>query len=161
MKLVEFIASIEGENDEPKGTFIGAKLTSDSNNLLKKWMDDNQIKKAYPKKKFHVTVAMDKNRDLSWNPATFTPTLEIDPGSYKIKKFNDFLVLSFSCPELEKRHDKAIKMHNINWDFDSYQPHITFSKDPNSLNDMEKILLPTFPIHINNEYVEPFNSDFS
>lgn len=162
MKLLEFLDTIREDDSSESGKFVGAKLTRDSERKLMHWMRENGLRKKEPRANLHITVVLDKNKDFDWNPAVFEPPLEIDAGSYKLERFgkdDDTVVLSFSCSELEHRHEKAIKDHGIHWDHPTYQPHITLSKDPKELNDLERTLLPTFPLYIEKEYTEPFQKE--
>lgn len=160
MKFLAFLETIK--EDDTGGTFVGARLTRDSERQLMHWMRENGLRKREPRARLHVTVIGDPNRQFDWNPATFEPPLETDAASYKLERFggdDKFVVLSFSCTELEKRHLMGRKKHGISWEFDHYQPHITLSEDPNKLNDLERLLLPRFPLFIQNEYVQPWKFD--
>ena len=148
------------EKKKTVGTFVGARLDRESERNIMQWMKDNGLRKREPRSRFHVTVVGDKTQSFDWKPATFDPKLEVDPNTYKIQKFGDkAIVLTFSVPELEKRHEAGIKKFGINWDFPTYQPHLTLSFDPNGANDMNRLLRPTFPIYIQNEYVQPWEHD--
>lgn len=157
MKLLEFFGIIRENDSSNTGTFVGARLTRDSERAIMRWMRDNGLRKKEPRARFHITVVGDKERSFDWNPATFDPPLEVDPSSYKIEKFDEgSIVLTFSVPELEKRHEQAIEKYGINWKFPTYQPHLTLSYDPTELNNIERLLRPTFPIYIANEYAQPW-----
>ena len=158
MKLLEFFGIIRENESNGTGKFVGARLTRDSERDITRWMRDNGLRKKEPRARMHITVIGDKEYNFPWNPATFSPPLEIDPSSYKIQKFDHgSIVLSFSVPELEKRHEQAIKDHAIQWDFPTYQPHITLSYDPTSMNNIERLLLPTFPLYVSHEYEQPWS----
>jgi 2'-5' RNA ligase len=156
MKLLEFLETIRENDSSGPGKFVGARLTRDSERAIMRWMRDNGLRKKEPRACFHITVVGDKERGFPWNPATFDPPLEIDPNTYKLEKFGDAIVLSFSVPELEKRHEEAVKKHGINWKFPTYQPHLTLSFDETGLNNMERLLKPTFPMYVANEYEQPW-----
>lgn len=157
MKLLTFFGTIRENDSDGAGTFVGARLTRDSERDITRWMRDNGLRKKEPRARFHITVVGDKEHNFDWNPATFKPPLEIDPASYKIEKFDHgSIVLSFSVPELEKRHEQAVEEHALHWDFPTYQPHLTLSYDPTDLNNVERLLTPTFPMYVANEYVQPW-----
>jgi hypothetical protein len=157
MKLLEFLGTIRENAFNEPGKFVGARLTRDSERALMQWMRENGLRKKEPRARLHITVVGDKEQNFDWNPATFEPPLEIDPSSYKIEKFDDgAIVLSFSVPELEKRHEWAIKQYGIQWKYPTYQPHITLSYDPTGLNNTERLLTPTFPMYVANEYAQPW-----
>lgn len=160
MKLLEFLGIIRENDSNGTGKFVGARLTRDSERAIMRWMRDNGLRKKEPRARMHITVIGDKEKSFPWNPATFEPPLEIDPGSYKIEKFDHgSIVLAFSVPELEKRHEAGIKQHGIQWDHPTYQPHITLSYDPTELNNVERLLLPTFPLYVSHEYEQPWEFD--
>ncbi len=158
MKLLEFLETIrEDESTSGPGKFVGARLTRDSERAIMQWMRENGLRKKEPRARLHITVVGDKEQDFDWNPATFDPPLEIDPHTYSLEKFgDDAIVLSFSVPELEKRHQAACDKHGIDWKHDTYQPHLTLSFDPTGLNDMNRLLKPTFPMYVANEYAQPW-----
>lgn len=166
MKLLEFLEVIREDDSSEPGKFVGARLTRESEKQLMHWMRETGLRKKQPRKRLHITVIGDPTHDFDWIPATFDPPLEVDASSYKLKRFggeNECVVLVFSCPELEERHHKARKYHGIHWDHDHYQPHITISVDPTELNNIDDLLLPTFPLYIEKEYEQPwvFNANES
>jgi len=155
MKLLEFLETIREDASNEPGTFVGARLTRDSERAITRWMRDNGLRKKEPQARFHITVIGDPDQSFDWYPATFDPPLEVDPSSYKLKKFDEgAIVLTFSVPELERRHEAGIKKHGITWKHPTYSPHLTLSYDPTELNTMERLLTPTFPIYVQNEYVQ-------
>jgi 2'-5' RNA ligase len=144
------------------GTFVGARLTRESERDLMQWMRDNGLRKRQPKARLHITVIGDKKKEFDWTPAKFEPPLEADKTTYKLERLGEdgkAVVLSFSVPELEKRHREGIKKHGITWDHSQYHPHITLSMDPTQLNDIERLLMPTFSLYVKNEYVQPWDFD--
>lgn len=157
MRILEFFAALKREKspNEVEGKFIGARLDRASEDKLIQWMKDNGIKSPTPKASLHITVII-SNKDFPWEDMTYSPKLEINPSSYKLAKFGedkDILVLKFDQPDLEKRHHSAKEEHKIDWDFSVYEPHITISDNPD--NDIDRILLPTFPMFISHEYNNP------
>jgi 2'-5' RNA ligase len=164
MKLLEFLDTIRENDSSEPGKFVAARLTRDSERALMTWMRDNGLRKKEPRSRLHITIIGDKGQNFAWNPATFDPPLEIDSHTYKIEKFgNGVIVLSFSVPELEQRHEQAIEKYGITWDHPTYQPHITLSVDPTGLNNIERLLVPTFPLYVAHEYAQPweFNEEDS
>lgn len=167
MKLLEFLEVIrEDDRSSEPGKFVGARLTRESERQLMHWMRETGLRKKQPRSRLHITVIGDPTRNFDWTPATFDPPLEVDASSYKLKRFggeNECVVLVFSCPELEARHHKARKEHGVHWDHEHYQPHITISVDPTGLNNIDDLLLPTFPLYVKNEYEQPwvFNANES
>lgn len=160
MRILEFFAALKREKspNEVEGKFVGARLDRASEDKLIQWMKENGIKSPTPKAKLHVTV-ISSNKDFPWEDMTYSPNLETNPSSYKLAKFGEnknTLVLKFGQPDLEKRHYDAREKHKIDWDFPTYEPHITLSDNPD--NDIDRILLPTFPMFISHEYNNPNES---
>ena len=163
MRVLEFFSALKRQPSENEvGTFVGARLDRDSEDKLIQWMKENGIKSPTPKARLHVTVIRSEGRDIPWDDMTYSPKLEIDPSSYKLAQFGDnknMLVLKFNQPDLEKRHHDARDEHKIDWDFPQYEPHITLSDNPE--NDIEGMLLPSFPLFISQEYNQPYGYDDS
>ena len=160
MKLLEFLDSIRENDSSGPGKFVGARLTRDSERAVMQWMRDNGLRKKEPRARLHITVIGSPDQNFDWNPATFDPPLEIDPHTYKLEKFgDDAIVLSFSVPELEKRHEAGCEKHGIEWKHPTYQPHLTLAFDPTGLNSMERLLKPTFPLYVASEYAQPWQFD--
>lgn len=153
MRLLEFFHIIE---QECSGKFVGAKLTPDTIKRITRWMAENNIKNPVPVKDLHVTVICSKDKDFPWNPLEFDPPLEANQNTYRIEKFGDALVLRFSIPELEQRHQAARRTYNIDWDFPTFEPHITLSYDANANPDPKDLIWPRFPIYISHEYEQPY-----
>lgn len=160
MKLLEFLDSIRENDSSGPGKFVGARLTRDSERAIMQWMRDNGLRKKEPRARLHITVVGDPKQNFDWNPATFDPPLEIDPHTYKLEKFGeDAIVLSFSVPELERRHNAAVEKYGIEWKHPTYDPHLTLAFDPTGLNKMERLLKPTFPLYVASEYAQPWQFD--
>ena len=159
MRLLEFLETIRENDSSEPGKFVGARLTRDSERAIMRWMRDNGLRKKEPRARLHITVVGDKEQNFPWHPATFDPPLEIDSSTYKLEKFGDAIVLSFSVPELEKRHEAAVKKYGINWKYPTYQPHLTLSFDETGLNSIDRLLKPTFPMYVANEYAQPWEFD--
>lgn len=159
---MEFLTTVKEDSNDDAGTFVGARLTSDSVKNLSRWMKDEGIKKKIPNSKLHVTVILDKNKSFEYQPIKYDPPLEIDSTTYRLERFDTkegkgALVLVFSSPEFEERHHKAKDEHSIEWDYLFYQPHITLSYDNDQ--EIEDIRKPQFPMFIDKEYVNPHNTE--
>lgn len=163
MRILEFFSALKREPSENEvGTFVGARLDRSSEDKLIHWMKENGIKTPTPKARLHITVIRSADKEFPWEDMTYTPKLEINPSSYKLAKFgedNDTLVLKFEQPALEKRHSDAREEHKIDWEFPQYEPHITLSN--NEENDIEGMLLPSFPLFISKEYSQSYGYDDS
>ena len=139
------------------GSFVGVKLTTESNARLTGWLDQNLIKNAQPPDKLHVTLVIDKTRKIPHEPAIYSPAWKIDPSTYHIDIFGpdkDIMVLRFDCPALEKRHLMLRKKYGLDWDFDEYAPHITLTKEVQEIGT--ELEPPNFEIELDREYLEAF-----
>lgn len=142
------------------GLFIGIRLSAESISNLTKWQAKNNIPNPFKATELHVTLLSSKNQPFPWKPKKHN--LKLDPKTYKLKKFGeneDLLVLCFDSNVLQYRHHYAMQKFNLQWDFDSYKPHITLAKDLPSDFDISKISVPNFVIVLTDEYVEKFHSD--
>jgi len=152
----KFIKILEDKSTS-KGTFVGLRLSDESSTKLVEWMEDNDIVDPTPENKLHVTLILDKVREIEWNDTDYDPPLEIDPETYEFALFGDesnILVLKMKSDELLRRHNSAKALHNIKWDHDEYAPHVTLSYS--SKSDIGDLLVPDFPIILVAEYSEPF-----
>lgn len=144
------------------GTFVGIRLTTDSNARLAGWMEQNLIVSPEPIDKLHVTLILDKNKKLPHHPITYNPAIPIDPETYQLDLFGtekDVLVLKFKSEFLEKRHMQLQKKFQVDWDFPEYSPHITLTTEVQEIRtDMEP---PDFELELDREYVEEMNPDAS
>lgn len=139
------------------GTFVGAKLTPETETRLLNWLERAGVENATPREDLHVTVVGHKTKEFPWTPKQFQP-LEIDPETVSLDIFGDdkdTLVLRFDSPELEERHKWARDTFDIDWDYDEYKPHITLGKDTGvSPKDIPK---PNFTLFIDKEYSQAWD----
>lgn len=150
------------EEKEGPGTFVGVNLGPKTLKRLTNWIDSQDIDKPTPTDDIHITLILSKTKEFSWDPETYDPKIKVLPDTYKFDKFGDegnVLVLTFQCPDLREKHFNAREEHNLSWDFDDYHPHITLSYDAENI-DINDLDYPTFPIYLEGEYVEPFDSDW-
>ena len=140
------------------GTFVGARLTRDTEDRLLDWMDKNGIQNQEPRERLHVTVVGHKTRQFPWKDRVFPP-LEVDPSSLAFDVFQDdddgeALVLKFESPELQERHQWAKDTYGIEWKFPEYNPHVTLGYNTGA--DPGKLTAPDFPLFIAKEYSQPW-----
>lgn len=144
----------EGVN---KGTFVGARLTGDSNSRLIEWINQKAIKNPATPDALHVTVALNKTEKFQHDPIRYVPSIPIDPSTFSIDMFGpekNVLVLKFQSPFLTKRHFSLREKYGFPWDWDDYSPHLTLSYD----SDNEDPGTPPFGLELDREYVEEFQN---
>lgn len=137
---------------ETNGTFIGIKLTDDSNEQLENWCEENNINYE----PFHVTLILDEHQKIPYIPVRYDPPLTLNSKTYKFDIFEDALVLLFDSAKLSKKHLMLRDKYNIKWDFDEYRPHITLDYEWDAKKS-NRIQLPDFPIKLSHEYKEGFD----
>lgn len=143
-----------------KGSFVGVKLTTESNARLVGWMDQNLIKNPLGPDKLHVTLVLNKTGPIRYHPITYPTPVPIDPSTYSIDLFGkekNIMVLKFDCPFLEDRHNKLRERHGLSWDFPTYSPHITLTHEVQEI--ITELEPPNFELEIGREYLEEFNLD--
>lgn len=143
--------------DKTPGTFVGAKLTKQTEDKLREWMREQGIENR--NRGLHVTVVFDKKGKFDWSAATWDPPIQVDQESYRLDLFGpdkDTLVLKFECPELASRHKFGREQHDLKWDYPRYTPHVSLSYDAAQV-DIKTLKLPTFPLEIDREYVTAWN----
>ena len=155
------ISELLEERAEKPGMFVGAHISEDSIKSLQDWTHRHGIDKPTPADKMHVTVLYSKDKQFDWESAEHN--VEIDPSTYKLELFgeeNNVLVLSFECPELNKRHEHGMDTHDLSWDFDGYTPHVTLSYEACDLS-LTELPTPDVKLVVTNEYTETFDKDWA
>lgn len=158
-KNISVLSLNETARPTDMGTFVGVRFSTETINNIVNWMKKNGIDKPVTSDLLHTTVTLDKERFFDWKPISFNPPLEINPSSYSFELFgpeNDVLVLKFDCPELRERHMMSREEYDVKWDWGEYKSHLTLSYDGD--NDIDNLELPTFPLIIDREYVQPFKN---
>lgn len=153
MKLNELLT----ENEQP-GTYAGVRFDRDTIDALEKFVKDNNIPNGHDD--WHTTLLYSRKHLPEYKPAGEYP----EPMNGTASGFEMFgedkniLVLTYSCPELSKRHKELMDEHDAEFDFDEYRPHITLSYDPQDVTPDD---LPGFsaPITIIKEYSEDLDAD--
>lgn len=143
--------------DGSKGTFIGVKLTTESNAQLTGWIAQNLIKEPEAPDELHVTLLFDRNRRLPHHPIRFDPPIPLDPKTYSIDLFGpekNVLVLRFESPYLEHRHASLRRKYNVDWSWSEYAPHITLTTQPQEI--ATDLIPPPFDLILDREYMEEF-----
>ena len=141
--------------DTTPGTFVGLRLTHESNAQFTDWLAQTGVVDPNPPDLHHVTLILGKDKKLDHTPIRYTPVIQADPSTYEIAHYGpdeDIPVLKFKSDILYKRHMKLRAKYDVEWDFDDYTPHLTLSYEPQRV-DVEP---PTFPLEFEKEYVEAF-----
>lgn len=107
---------------------------------------------AYSRKDFPYTV---DNSEILIHPSSIT-------GFKLFGNAENILVLTFKSKELELRHNNTLK-NGAEYDYASYEPHITldYNYDKNKQGSVYTLKIPTFPITLYAEYVEPLDEEYS
>lgn len=134
------------------GTFIGVKLTDNSNEQLENWCKENNVNCT----SFHVTLIFDEHQKIPYVPMRYDPLLILNPKTYKFDIFKDSLVLLFDNVILSKKHLILRDKYHIKWEFDEYKPHITLDSEWDDVKS-NKLHLPKFPIKLSHEYKKRFD----
>ena len=156
MRLVELMAVMDPTAQT--GTFVGARLTRDTEDRLLQWMKENNIQNAEPRNRLHVTVVGHKTRQFPWKPRIFNP-LEVDPTTMRLDEFpagedGKALVLRFHTPELAERHQWALDTYGFEWKHPEYVQHVTLGY--NTGIEPGALQAPDFPMFIAREYAQPW-----
>jgi len=134
------------------GIFIGIKLDSQSVRRLHQWSKENGVKHPLNKNDYHVTLIHSDTKNFDYEPKRYYPKLYINPNTYSIKMLGDTLALTFECSELEKYHRSLRSTYSLNWDFATFQPHVSLSyKDKIPKGGIK---IPDFPLYLTHEFVD-------
>lgn len=148
---------LELYEEQQHGTFVGLKLTPQTINKITEWYKKNDIED--PNYDLHVTLIFDKTAKFSWDPKSYKPALKIPAKSGSFDLYgpsNNTLVYKFKNDTLEKRHNGAREMYDLDWDYPEYSPHVTLAYSIPAGFDIKELSPIDFDIEIYKEYVEPF-----
>jgi len=97
------------------------------------WAKEQGFTKTLTPDDFHVTIVYSK-KPLDWNKFTpDTTKFKNDNDDRAMDKFGDAVVLKFSSPTLNRRHEQ-FKNGGASWDYPDYQPHVTITYDGGDVN---------------------------
>jgi hypothetical protein len=143
------------------GIYVGTRFSPESGQMLQDWSCQHGIK-CLPAHKLHCTIMYSPVHFRGFEPhGDLKQPVEISPKTYSLDRFGSdkqHLVLKFTHPWLSSRHNYA-KSLGAEPTFTPYQPHVTLSNEWKG--KLPKVSLPTDPLHINHEYMEALNPDFS
>lgn len=135
------------ELEEKDITFLAVKLDEQSEDLLLKWAENNNIKNINPRDDLHITVVYAEGLYDIKPLGEIDPPWIIYPRKFaifpNIKDDTNCLVLKVSSYELVYRHFKLKDKFKFPWKFPDYIPHITMSYDAGDIDpdqfDTDKI----------------------
>lgn len=156
MRLLEFMTVMDPTTQT--GTFVGVRLTRDTEDRLLDWMERNGIQNQEPRNRLHATVVGHKTRQFPWKPREYGP-LEVDPSTMQLDTLpadedGTALVLKFHTDELAERHQWALDTYGFEWKHPSFIQHVTLAYGDEF--DPGKMQAPDFPMFIAREYAQPW-----
>jgi hypothetical protein len=107
---------------------------------IEKWAKDEGFTNIMNPSDMHVTIAYSKKK-IDWSKLSEQNNkINIKGGKRSIVRLGDegAIVIKFESNKLQDRFDEFIDA-GCSWDYDSYQPHISFSYNgmKGSLNDIK------------------------
>lgn len=155
------------EKKDNKGTYAGVRFDDDTNDSIKKYIEDNDIPNGISPKDFHTTLLYSRKFLPDYEPEGVysQPMIGKPVGFEKWStqpddngKVSACLVLRYDCDQLTSRHEALMQEHEATYDYPEYKPHITLSYDIGSLQVKD---LPKFDseLKIVKEYSEELDVD--
>jgi len=95
---------------------------------IEKWAKENDFTNTMTPSDMHVTIAYSKQK-VDWSKLSpQSNNIKIKGGKRTIVRLGDegAIVIKFESNKLQERFDEFIDA-GCSWDYDSYQPHISFS----------------------------------
>ena len=140
------------------GTFIGARLTSDSADLVYAYARYIGIPKdqIIPKDELHVSIIYCKGKF----PIVPYPVMDAEEAKFRIYNLvyiGNAIALIGESQWLRSRV-KLARSLGLTSSFPGYIPHISLTYKPDV--DITKIQKPDFMLHLGQEYVEPLMKKF-
>ena len=115
------------------GTYIAAKFSKKSKDLLKKLATDLEVPNILPREKMHVTIVYSKkaftNFDIHGKLEKPWKAKVKDLEIFKTQTGKSALVLRLDCQDLTDRHNYFEKEHGATYDYPEYKIHVTLSYD--------------------------------
>ena len=164
MKLIDIT-----EKEKKKGTYAASRFSESSKKVIAKYVKDNDIPSSPKADALHITILYSRKYLPDYEPeGTYETPLEVKPIGFDIWETQaddngdtkNALVLKLDSPDLIKRQKYLMDEHGATFDFDEYNPHVTFSYD---VGDKKVKDLPKFeePLEIVEEYGEDLNLDWA
>ncbi|WP_130887461.1 phage portal protein [Pseudomonas sp. Sample_21] len=147
----------------PRSLYVSRKVINGAEIIA--WAKSQGFESTVPADDLHVTVAYSRNPvdwmkvGESWS-GDGKGQLKIAPGGARlIDKFGEgAVVLLFNSSELAWRHVSIVEA-GASWDWPDYQPHITFTYEPGSVN-IDKVEPYRGAIEFGPEIFEEVNTEW-
>lgn len=155
MKLFEIAKKV------PDGSYVAVKFDDESRTRLYEFAKELKLPNPLPKEKYHTTLIYSRK---------YNPDIEVDQSIYPLEIKGNSLtvfntqdekraaVIKFHSPELVARHNHLMSEYQLEYDYDTYIPHITLSYD---IGDMELDFSGEYPtMVVTEEYGEDLIFDW-
>jgi phage-related protein (TIGR01555 family) len=145
---------------KPRTLYVSRKVMNASD--IREWAAKQGFENIVPADKMHVTITASRTpvdwlkMGDNWS-SNDKGELNVLPGGPRIVEplgDKNAPVLFFASSDLSYRHENMIR-EGASWDFDSYQPHVTISYEPTSV-DLSKVEPYRGPIRLGPEVFEEF-----
>lgn len=168
--MVKMVEIIEEKRKTVRGTYSGVKASKDTQEKIKKYLEDNKVPTPVKTEKLHTTILYSRKYLPNYKPAGKLDTpykakpvefmvWKTTPEDPKEEKTN-CLILKLDCPKLIQRHKELMKEHGATFDYETYTPHITLSYNIGDL-DVSKLPKIDFDIEFDTEYIEDLNLNWA
>lgn len=167
MKLSQIAEKTENNKS---GSYVAVRFDEDTKERLKKFAVDNKIPNPLRIEKYHTTVLY----SLKYDPTVeaigaIDPPIVGEPIGFDVwkssgtngKPITNCLVLTYKCPELDKRHEELHDQYDVQHTFDDYHAHITLSYDIGDFDIDGLDAKEIGPINIIEEYYEDLDLDWA
>lgn len=141
------------------GVIVLAKPTLVSISKIAQWIDQQKIPNPVELNDLHTTIVLSKTQKFPWKAKNYSPSKKASSSTYKLELFGknkNVLVLCFDSNYFQKIHNDIREKFNLPWEFDSYTPHITLSRNIPVGFSITNIVLPEFPIYFDREEVNNY-----
>lgn len=121
---------LEGINYN-KGVYCSAQLSDDTKKQITQFCIDNDIPNIVPENEMHCTLIYSKkgHDDFDCETEYNNDVAAKFSGFEMFGKDKDTLVLKIKSNDLTRRHNEMMDEYDLQYDFDTYIPHITLSYD--------------------------------
>lgn len=137
------------ERQVEKGTYIAWRYSEDTLRNLEIWLLNNDIPNPIEKEKIHSTVIYSRVQ-LDIEPKgkffgnEYAQTNRL--GTFDTQDGKRALIWFIDCPAMVDRHNYIMETTAATYDYDKFQPHITFSYDIPENYDVDKLTIHGLPL---------------
>lgn len=164
MKLTNLV---EEKKEKRTGTYSAVTFTSDTDARIRRFVKKNEIPNGLTTE-YHSTVIYSRKEVPELKAlGKFKKKWIGKPTGLKVFETHDgpeALVLIYDCKEQKERHEHIMDTTDATYDYPNYDMHVTLSYDIGDADKKELLKLPIEQIGdiiIDNEYVEPFEVDWT